>query len=74
MNEDAHQAIAESLDYKLKSITAAMWGEYNKDQQCNYQRINQLIEDAAEVLSQQLGGYDQVDKMADAHIDDPIWS
>ena len=61
------------LSNKLHSIVAAMWVEYNRDQDCDYVHINQLIEDAAEAVVNEIGSYDDLDKLGEAHVDDPIW-
>ena len=48
----------------LRNIIAAMWEEYNTDEHCDYVRINKLIEDAAKVVADNMGGYAQLDKLA----------
>jgi hypothetical protein len=58
---------------KLHSIIAAMWVEYNRDQECDYRHINRLIEDAADIVAEEVGGDAALDKLGESHVDDPIW-
>lgn len=58
-------------DLMLRSIVAAMWDEYNKDQECDYVRINQLIEEGARALLETMT-MDDLDALGEAHVDDPI--
>lgn len=50
---------------RLRAVIAAMWGEYNEDQNCDYVRINRLIEEGAEIVIDAIGGLAELDKMAE---------
>ncbi len=58
----------------LYIIVAAMNAEYNMDECCDYVKINRMIEEAAELVSQRLGGLSQLDKLADHYTPDAIWA
>jgi hypothetical protein len=51
---------------RLNGVIAAMSAEYEADQHCDYQRINRLIEEAAEIVMNEIGGRAQLDKLAEA--------
>lgn len=57
---------------QLRSIVAAMWVEYNRDQHCDQRHINQLIEDAAAAMLEGMSMED-LDALGFAHKDNPIW-
>ena len=58
----------------LYIIVAAMWAEYNMDECCDYVKINRMIEEAADLLSQRLGGLHRLDKLSDHYTPDAIWA
>lgn len=51
---------------RLNAIVAAMWAEYEADDQCDRRRMNRLLEEAADIVSAEIGGNDQLEKLADA--------
>ena len=50
----------------LRETVVALWDEYSKDDECDYVKINGYIEEAAEIVANAWGGYDQLDKAARA--------
>ena len=57
---------------RLKSICAAMWTEYMRDECCDERRLNRLIEDAGRIMLEGMS-IQQLDAIGRAHKDDPIW-
>lgn len=58
----------------LYIIIAAMLAEYDMDQDCDYRKINRMIEEAADLVAQRIGGLDRVRKLAELYTPDVIWS
>lgn len=57
----------------LHIIVAAMWNEYNMDQACDYTRINRMIEEAALIVGNRIGGRDRLDDLADIYTPNAMW-
>lgn len=57
----------------LYIIVAAMWDEYNVGQACDYTRINLMIEEAASIVGNRIGGRDRLDDLADSYTPNAMW-
>lgn len=57
----------------LHIIVAAMWDEYNMDQACDYTKINLMIEEAASIVGNRIGGRDRLDDLADSYTPNAMW-
>jgi hypothetical protein len=51
---------------EVRNLVAAMWFEYNKDQACDYRRINRLIEEVSEIVAREIGGKDRLTRLGEA--------
>jgi hypothetical protein len=51
---------------QLRNLIAAMYFEYDKDQGCDYVRINRLLCDAADIVAREIGGDDRLMKLGEA--------
>lgn len=65
-------AAGETLE-PLHIIVAAMVAEYDKDESCDYQKINRLIEEAGAIVGKRLGGSDRMRKLAQTYTPDAMW-
>ncbi len=48
------------------NLIAALYYEYEKDEECDYRRINRLIEIVSDIVATSLGGDDRLMKLGEA--------
>lgn len=53
---------------ELKQIVAALWVEYNKDDELDGVRMNRLVEKAGRVLLQEMS-MEELDKLGESYVE-----